>query len=303
MQITLVDGSTAELEGLDVDQLTELQWEQERGYADRIRHSTRGSSERAQAYADGYDTVTKILACRYQAQGEGFVMGLSPRFARLALKLLDRRRQQGVQDPRFFEIGFGCGLMLEAVAREGFAVAGIEVSQHMREQAESRLPESCHDKLYLGDYLTHRLGGAGDAYDVIYWNDVFEHLPVDENLDYLRRTRDLLKPGGALITITPNWHVRPSDITDFARPPRSEPEGFHLKEYTLGEMASLLKQAGFARVETPLFVTHRHTVLFGTGLCRLKSCCEPLLEYLPFRLTRLLCRGLALSCTIAWKGR
>ena len=106
-----------------------------------------------------------------------------------------------------------------------------------------------------------------------------------------------------LVTITPNWHLRPSDVTTMFKPPRSLAEGFHLREYTLREITALLKAAGFSRVATPLVVTRNHQVLCGSGLCGLKRASEPLLEYLPFGLTRLLCRGLGLNCTLAWKSR
>ena len=302
MEVTLLDGTVAELDRYDNAALDGLHWEQERGYAQRIRQSQRGSQERARAFAEGYNTVTKILTHRKGATG-GLVMGMSPRFPRLVLKLLRRQRACGVANPKLFEIGYGCGAVLDVAARAGFEVTGIEVSSHMREQALEALDAAQHDRLYLGDYLTHDLGGIAGQVNVMYWNDVFEHLPPDESLDYLRKTFDLLSPGGVLLTITPNWHVRPSDITDLVRPKRSEPEGFHLKEYTLGEMISLLSQAGFVRVSTPLVVTHEHTILCGRGLAGLKSAAEPLLEWLPFSIAKLLCRGLALSCTLAYKLR
>jgi SAM-dependent methyltransferase len=208
---------------------------------------------------------------------------------------------QGGEMPRFFEIGFGCGELLAAVAQAGYEVAGIEVSSRMLEQARSRLSQEHRDRLFLGDLLSHELEGAARSYDLVYWNDVFEHLPVDESLDYLRRAHALLAPGGALLTVTPNWHARPSDVTADHLPPRSEPRGFHLKEYTLREMAGLLREAGFTRITTPLLVTRRRSVLWGDGLLRLKSLLEPALEGLPFGAADLLVRGLALSMTIAWK--
>lgn len=302
MKVTLLDGTETELDRFDTLALDGLHWEQEKGYAERILHAPRGSEERARAFAEGYDTVTKILAHRHGHSG-GLVMGMSPRFPQLVLRMLCAQQVRGVAHPKLFEIGYGCGVVLDVAARAGFDVAGIEVSSHMREQAFERLDSAQHGRLYLGDYLTHDLGGIAGSVNVVYWNDVFEHLPPDESFDYLQRTYDLLSPGGVLLTITPNWHVRPSDVTDLVRPPRSEAEGFHLKEYTLREMISLLSKAGFERVSTPLFVTHEHTVLCGRGLAGLKSFCEPALEWLPFGLAKLLCRGLALSCTLAYKPR
>jgi hypothetical protein len=54
-----------------------------------------------------------------------------------------------------------------------------------------------------------------------------------------------LKPGGRYLVVTPNRLSGPHDISrafdDVAR-------GFHLKEYTYGELSRALRQAGFRRV-------------------------------------------------------
>lgn len=301
MQITRSNGTLQTLDDLTNDELDHLHWEEEREFARRIAAASKGSSDRAEAFRDGYDTVTTIIAKRYGETSSGLVMGLNPRYVNLVLRLLRGYQQRGVQTPRMFEVGYGSGAMLASVADEGFGVAGIEVSTRMRDQALRRLPAEMHAGVYLGDFLSLDLGKENGSYHVAYWNDVFEHLPPDESLDFLRKLHDLLAPGGTLLTITPNWHLRPGDITGLYHPPRTEAEGFHLREYTLREMVRLLKAAGFAKVSTPLFVTHSQTVLCGGGLCGPKRLIEPLFELLPYKLTRLLCRGFAMSCTLAVK--
>lgn len=305
MQVTLHDGTQQDLTALDAEQLAQLHWEQERAFAQRIRAAPKGSPERAAAFRQGYDTVTTILSRRFGGQ-DGLHMGHNPRYARLVLRLLRRivakRAEAGRSSAgRFFEIGYGCGAMLQTVAAAGHHVAGIEVSTHMQQQALRRLPPGKADGLLLGDFLTHPLQGPDVRYDLVYWNDVFEHLPVDEAPDYLRRICQLLRSGGALVTITPNWHARPGDVTWDHKPPRSEAEGFHLKEYTLREMTRLLRAAGFRRVGTPWLVTRRHTLLVGSGWRSIKCLCEPALEWLPYGVAQLLVRGLGLNTTIAWK--
>jgi 2-polyprenyl-3-methyl-5-hydroxy-6-metoxy-1,4-benzoquinol methylase len=313
MQVTLDNGQVQDLSQLDLPALHDLQWEQERAFADRIRRSPRQSAQRAEAFRTGYDTVTKILACQERAArqndpqagvsqaraADGLVMGFNPRYVKLVVKLLRRAQARGAQRPRLFEIGYGSGAMLAEVAAAGFDVGGIEVSSYMQSQATARLPQH-QSSLLLGEFLALDLRPWQGCH-VIYWNDVLEHVHPDESLDFLRKAHELLALGGVLVTITPNWHTRPTDITKAYRPPRQEAEGFHLKEYTLREVTGLIRRAGFARVGTPLLVTPRHTLLAGRGLCRLKRWCEPLLEYLPFSLARLICRGGALNTTLAWK--
>ena len=142
------------------------------------------------------------------------------------------------------------------------------------------------------------------SYSVAYWNDVFEHIPVDEISDYLQTLHSLLKPGGKLITITPNWHMRPSDVTDLFLPPRSSAVGFHLKEYTLREVRQLLFAAGFTKIQTPLFIS-RNAIHMSNAfdITAVKSFLEPLLEWLPFQAAVQACRRLGLSCTVATKGK
>jgi hypothetical protein len=84
-------------------------------------------------------------------------------------------------------------------------------------------------------------------------------------------------------------------------PVRTVAAGVHLKEYTLREVTALLRQAGFARVATPLVVLPRRMVVCGNGLAGLKRAAEHGLEALPYALARLFCRGAALSTTIATK--
>ncbi len=301
MDIQLVDGTVRDLDTVDPAELDRLQWEQERAYAEAIRKAPRGSEERALAFRNGYDTVTQILARRAGANvQDGLVMGFSPRYVRLVTRLLKQQSRHRARPARLFEVGYGSGVMLAAAVRAGYDVAGIEVSQNMQQQAQSRLPEEWHPHLHLGDFLSLDLAGQ-EPFQVAYWNDVFEHLPPDESIDFLRKIYALLSPGGVLLTITPNWHLRPSDITFEHKPPRSTAEGFHLKEYTLREMRDVLRTAGFSRVTMPWFVTKKNSYLCGSGGLNCKCWFEPALEKLPFKLSRLLCRGLALNCTLAWK--
>lgn len=301
--VTLCDGTDVDLATLNFEQLRELHWQQERAFARRVLDSPKGSRERAAAFAQGYDTVLSILR-RIINPGNGpLVMGLDPRYKQMVLDLLARRGAATGRRPRLFEIGYASGMLLAAANSNGAEVAGIEVSDIMRRDACQQLPPEAHRRLYLGDFLTHDLDSVAGYYDLIYWNDVIEHIPPDEIADFLTKIHHLLAPGGCLVTITPNWHMRPSDVTGDFRPPRTEAEGFHLKEYTLREATALLRSAGFSRIATPLVLTRSRIVLCGTGLSGLKRLVEPLLEVLPFRLVQICCIGFGLGCTIATKVR
>lgn len=304
VHVTLCDGLTVDLKTLGHMQLLQLHWEQERAFADRIRCSARHSKERAEATARGYDTVCTILHQILSPHGEALVMGMDQRIVRVVTGIIKRQAKSG--KPRFFELGYGSGGMLQAVREAGgkspVDVAGMEVSATMREQAFERLPPTCRPGLLLGDFLSQDLSADLGTYSLVYWNDVFEHIPTDEITDFLQKIYALLRPGGQLVTVTPNWHRRPSDVTGDFMPPRTEARGFHLREYTLREVTNLLHGAGFVEVATPLFITKQRIVCYGNGLAGFKRAFEPCLEWLPFGCAKLLCRGLGLSCTIARKG-
>ncbi|MEM8943692.1 MAG: methyltransferase domain-containing protein [Planctomycetota bacterium] len=299
-EVMLADGRWQSLDGLAVEQLQQLQWEQEQKFANAIRTLPKGSHDRALVVGQAYDTVCAILAAQ-QPAGQPLVMGLDPRYGRLVVELLNQQINRGNGRPSFFEIGYGSGVMLREVREHGFPVGGIEVAKTMRNQALATLGEKAADRLLLGNLLDVKKEDLPGRPSLIYWNDVFEHICPDEISDYLAKVCELLAPGGQLVTITPNWLLRPSDVTYDFCPPRTEARGLHLKEYRLAEVTGLLKQAGFRRVATPLFVTRGRIYHFGGGFRLAKQLVEPLIDKLPLRPAHLLCRGLGLSCTIATK--
>jgi SAM-dependent methyltransferase len=296
-EVVLADGSRCDLSTMTQAELLRLQFEQEQAYAQQFVAFPKRSAERAAAFAQGYDTVTSIFAAANGMSGP-VVMGLDARYEQLVVGLLERQRRAGMT-PKMFEVGYGCGALLARVAKRGFAVGGIEVSPAMHRQAVDVLGSEHHANLLLGDLMADSFPVAKGSYTLCYWNDVFEHVAPDEIADYLGRIHDLLAPGGLLVTITPNWHVRPNDVTGDFFPPRTEARGVHLKEYSLREVTRLLRAAGFDRVATPLVVTPKQIMLSGGGLSGVKRLAEPVLEWLPFKLTQLLVRGFGLSCTIA----
>ncbi|MDC0936025.1 methyltransferase domain-containing protein [Pirellulales bacterium] len=300
-EITLANGRRRSLAGLDARQLYELQWEQEQAFAQAIRESRPRSPERRRITAVAYDTICTILSVsRGDAAGE-LSMGMDSRYAKLVLQLLTSQDQRGVDHPTLFELGYGSGVLLQEVRAHGFEAAGVEVSLAMRENALARLGQERAASLLLGDVRDVTVDSLPSRPTVIYSNDVLEHLPVDEVAQYVEHLYGFLPRRGLLVTITPNWLLRPSDVTGDFCPPRTEPRGLHLKEYQLSEVASLLKRAGFRKIATPLFATRGRLWLAGNGGRQLKQLIEPHLDRIPLRLAHLACRGLAMSCTIAVK--
>ena len=298
--VQLADGTWLPLAGLSLAELSNLQWEQEQAFAQAIQAAPRQSDQREQVVSQAYDTVCTILAAQ-ATDDKPFVMGFDPRYGQLVLELLYRQVKQGLGRPRFFEVGYGTGALMKTVAGEGFPIGGVEISAAMRNEALAALGTLHADELLLGDLRSFDLAAITEQPSLVYWNDVFEHICPDEIDDYLRHIYKMLLPGGTLVTITPNWLLRPSDVTCVFCPPRTEARGLHLREYRLAEVTHLLREAGFRRVATPLAVSHQRIYLAGGGLRWAKQQAEPLIDRLPLRWAHLLSRGLGLSYTIATK--
>ena len=299
-EVMLADGTWLPLEGLRVGELAELQWEQEQRFARAIAATPKNSRERALITGQAYDTICAILAAQ-RADNEPLVMGLDKRYMRLVLELLNRQVAQGIGRPRFFEVGFGSGMLLKEVADYGYPIGGVEISPTMHQQAVGLVGERRAEHLFCRDLRQVDISDIAERPSLVYSNDVFEHICPDEVGDYLTHIHHLLQPGGMLVTITPNWLLRPSDVTRVFCPLRTGARGLHFKEYRLGEVTKLLKIAGFRRVATPLVVSKRRIYLCGSGGRLIKQWCEPLIDRLPIPTAHLLCRGFGLSYTIATK--
>lgn len=138
------------------------------------------------------------------------------------------------------------------------------------------------------------IGLAEASLDVVYSNDVVEHLHPDDLLDHAESVRRALRPGGVYVCVTPNRLSGPHDVSgEFSDTPR----GFHLREYTATELARELGRAGFRRVRIVLTVGGRRlSPLLPVGLVRPV---EALLERFPRRLRRMPARGLAAVKVVA----
>jgi len=299
-EVILANGCSISLEGMTLDDLQALQWDQEQKFAKAMLACPKGSEARTKITGQAYDTVCVIFAAQ-QEDDQPLVMGLDPRYVRLVLDILQQQINHGMGQPRLFEIGYGCGAMLEEVHGQGFPVMGVEISGTMREEAITRLGKKFADQLLLGDLRCVQPDSLPGRPSLVYWNDVFEHICPDEISDYLEHIYQMLPHGGTLVTVTPNWLLRPSDVTGDFCPPRTEANGLHLKEYRLSEVTRLLKEAGFHSVATPMVVSRKRVYQCGGGFRLAKQLCEPLMDWLPVRAAHLLCRGLGMSYTIATK--
>jgi len=99
---------------------------------------------------------------------------------------------------RLLDVGCATGRVMTLAAERGWNVAGIEMSEALAQKARLANPGV---SVLVGDILKLDLSELG-KFEAVVALDVIEHV-LDPG-EFLRRLRDLLKPGGMLLLQTPN---------------------------------------------------------------------------------------------------
>lgn len=94
------------------------------------------------------------------------------------------------------------------------------------------------------------LDGVQDrSVDVVISRSFFEHLLIDDADQHLHQAFRVLRAGGQFVCLCPAGIGPPSDVTkEF--PEFDTPQGLHIKEYRVRELAAQLRQAGFQEVHS-----------------------------------------------------
>lgn len=140
----------------------------------------------------------------------------------------------------FLEVGAGsCALSIEAAGRVG-TVYAVDVSEMI--SSRDLLPGNVRFVLSDGCSVPVPEGSV----DVAYSHQLMEHLHPDDALEQLGNVYRTLKTGGIYICATPNRLNGPHDVSKYFD---AVATGFHLKEYTITELAGLFGRVGFSRVQ------------------------------------------------------
>jgi len=140
---------------------------------------------------------------------------------------------------RFVEFAPGDCRFAYRIAGEVDRIIGVDISDQ-RDPA-TPVPENFELVVYDG----YDLGAiAAGSIDVVFSDQLLEHLhPEDTGLHFANVHR-ILKPGGRYVFRTPHPFTGPHDISRYFC---DEPEGFHLKEWTNRELARLVRENGYSR--------------------------------------------------------
>jgi SAM-dependent methyltransferase len=253
-----------------LDQIRE-HYEIEKELANRLRRASR--EDRRRLYVSLYDELYR----RVPRHAQHLQKSSPEETVKAVAKQMGFLRRFLSTDTVFLEVGPGdCSVSLEAA---GFVkrVYAVDVSREISRRNEP--PRNFQFVLFDGCSLPL----LANSVDVAYSNQVVEHLHPEDAFEQLRSIHEALVPDGLYVCVTPNRVGGPHDISGhFDR----VAAGFHLHEYSSGELQHLLRRVGFSRVMAYAGARGRFFVV----PLRLISLCERLLSMLPHRLGRAFAR-------------
>lgn len=220
-------------ENRTVEQLYE-QYVVEKELATRLKTAT--SAERGGLYTAVYEELYRRVPHHPQLRNKVSPDEQAKRIARQLSSLEPWLKPETV----FLEIGAGDCALSFAVAKRVAKVYGLDVSPAVTYNAT----QPGNFELVMSDGTSVPVPPG--SVTVAFSNQLMEHLHPDDALQQLKNIFDALAPGGTYICLTPNGLTGPHDISRYFEPVAS---GFHLKEYTCGELISFFKRVGFKSVQ------------------------------------------------------
>jgi SAM-dependent methyltransferase len=129
-----------------------------------------------------------------------------------------------------------------AVAPRVGKIYGVDISD--QREPGRQMPANFELVIYDGESLPQIAEGS---VDVVYSDQLLEHLHPDDAESHLLLVKRILRPGGAYIIQTPHAPSGPWDVSRYFC---DVAEGFHLKEWTYGELEKTLLRLGYSSMES-----------------------------------------------------
>jgi SAM-dependent methyltransferase len=212
----------------------------EKGLAARLR--TASKEERRHLYQTLYDELYRRVPDHPQLEARRNTH-LRRQEVAARLRLLQKYLQPNAV---YLEIGPGdCALALEVARRVSRAYA-VDVSKEI----SAGVVLMGNLELLVSDGSSIPIDEG--IIDLAYSDQLMEHLHPDDAAEQLANIYRALADGGAYVCLTPNRWTGPHDVSRYFD---DEARGFHLREYTVTELADLFRAIGFRRLR----------VLVGTG--------------------------------------
>ena len=210
-------------------------YEVEKALADRLRRTT-SREERAKMYESMYDTLFAAVPDHprlTRAHDRAYIERVNR--ARLAIVGPYLRH-----DTRALDIGAGDCTFSFALAKRVKQVTAVEIA------AGSTVTKDAPQNFQLLLYDGFNLPLAPGSIDLAFSDQVIEHLHVDDAEWHFKMIATALAPGGYYVFRTPHHFTGPHDVS--AHFTKGDPEGFHMKEWTYGEMRALLRRCGYGKM-------------------------------------------------------
>lgn len=226
-------------------------YEAEKRLASRLRSSTR--EERKTLYKTLYNELFQQVPDH-------------PRLTAPAdparLDAINRNKLKFLHDfirPEFTVVEFAPGdcSFARVLAREVRRVVAVDISDQRPE------PDPVPANLELVIYNGYELDLPESCADLVFSDQLVEHLHPEDVVLHFKLALHLLKPGGVYLFRTPHKFSGPHDISRFFS---AEAEGFHLKEWTCAELAQVMFSAGYGQCFGCLAI-HNHYFKMPLQLC------------------------------------
>lgn len=215
-----------------LDELKE-HYEIEKELASRLRSANR--KERKYLYSAVYDELFQRVYNHPQLKRK-FDIEYQAQIVKHQMRLLKRFLNS---ETKFLEVGAGDCALAFKVAKFVKKVYGVDVSKEIAKSDSG----PANFNLFISDGCS--IPVPQNSIDVIYSNQLMEHLHPDDAIEQLQNIHKALVPGGVYLCITPNRLNGPHDISRYFD---GVATGLHLKEYMATELASLFKRAGFSKI-------------------------------------------------------
>lgn len=210
------------------------------------------------------DLASRLRTSRQEERGSLYGELYSELFARLSdhpqHKVDPAKRRQNTSNqvaflrpmlsPKavFVEVGCGDAAVAQAIAPSVQEAVGIDVTAALVDHAGA--PANFRFVLTTGVLLDLADGMA----DLVYSNQLMEHLHPDDARQQLQEIVRVLRPGGQYVCCTPSRLTGPHDIPCYFG---HEPSGFHLREYDHASLSAMFRAAGFRSSEAVVSVKGR----------------------------------------------
>ena len=265
-------------------------YEVERQLADRLRNAA--PDERRHMYGGLYDELYRriedhpLVARKSLAENEVAKSKAISTQLRFLVKFLTK-------NTIFLEVGAGSCLLSLEVAKLVKRVYAVDVSQEMTKGRSC--PANFELLLFDGCRVPDQVRGVTVAYS----HQVMEHIHPDDAIDQLRSIYECLQPGGMYLCIVPNRINGPHDISRYFDEVAT---GFHMKEYTTGELSRLFRNVGFSKVASYVGARGSYGRIPQIALRAIESA----LSIMPFRWRARIGRGVPLRLLleirmVGWK--